>query len=112
MSVESTQTAVIDRRYSSEIYQLQAAGHPVWNFFLMKIPAADRRDIRWCQTDRRADKIMIAKNSIGRVQSHPAGSRQKHFRPRVQRPLRASRLRVAFAQVTAHEARGQSHFAQ
>ena len=96
----------------SQIDQLKPARHLRGNSLFVKINSADRRDVGRRQTDCGPDEIMIAENTVGRIETNPARARKKNFRPRMQRTFRPPRFRIALAQVAARQPRRESHLTQ
>ena len=72
----------------SQINQLQLARHLRGNVLPVKISPLIGVMSRRRQTDRGSDEVMVAENSIGRVEPNPAGARKKNFRPGVERTFR------------------------
>src|SRR5207248_7754263 len=64
-----------------------------------------------CSSDlsnRSRNEIIIAENAIGRVDSDPAGPRQKNFRPRMQRAFGATNFLIRFTQISGDDSRCQT----
>src|SRR4030095_9301688 len=91
--------------------QFEPAVHLRRDTVAMIKTSADWRDIGRAQSSRGGNEIIIAKDSVRRIQPPPPGARQKDFGPCRQRTFGATDLFVRFTQISRNNPRSQASIA-
>ena len=95
-----------------EIDEFETTRHRRGNLTFVIERAADWCHVSRCDSDSRANEIVVAKNAVGRIKRDPTRARQKRFGPRVQRSFCVACFGFAFTQIPAGQTCCQTAAAQ